>query len=201
MIQKKTTVTALILLLFFFSPATAGFAQGSGKKYSENIAKSLFSDRRAYQVGDVVTVLIVEYTMGSHEAGTETDSQNDLGLSATGAGDLNDLNYGLTGQWKNKHEGSGETKRTGALQGTISARIVEITPTGNLVIEGTRTLVINGERQLTNLHGVVRPEDISGQNTIFSYNVAEAEISYTGKGDVNNASKPGFFTRFFNWIF
>ena len=189
-------ISSLVLLLGVTSCCFAG-----GKKFSENINRSLFSDRRAYQVGDVVTILIVERSMGSHEAGTETDSQNDLGLSAAGGGELSDINYGLNAQWKNKHEGTGETRRGTNLQGTLAARIVEITESGNLVIEGSREVVINGEKQHTTLRGVVRPEDISGQNTVFSYNVAEAQIGYTGKGEINTASKPGFFTRILNWIF
>lgn len=188
-------VIAILLLI------GANLGEAGGKKFSENIARSLFSDRRAYQVGDVVTILIVEYAMGSHEAGTQTDSQNDLGLSAVGSGDMNSINSGLDAGWKNKHEGTGETTREGTLQGTLSARIVEITETGNLIIEGSRKIMVNGEEQVSTLRGVVRPEDISGQNTVYSFNIADAEISYTGKGDVNSASRPGFLTRLINWIF
>jgi flagellar L-ring protein precursor FlgH len=195
----KTTIGIVVALVLLLSGTVC--CSAGGKKFSENINRSLFSDRRAYQVGDVVTILIVEYSMGSHEAGTETNSQNDLGLTAAGGGDLSDINYGLTGQWKNKHEGTGETRRGTNLQGTLAARIVEITESGNLVIEGTREVVINGEKQHTTLRGVVRPEDISGQNTVFSYNVADAQIGYTGKGEINTAAKPGFFTRILNWIF
>ena len=198
--NKFKTAAAFVSVLILLLGGTACCFAG-GKKFSENINRSLFSDRRAYQVGDVVTILIVEYSMGSHEAGTETESQNDLGLTAAGGGELSDINYGLNAQWKNKHEGTGETRRGTNLQGTLAARIVEITETGNLVIEGTREVVINGEKQHTTLRGVVRPEDISGQNTVFSYNVADAQIGYTGKGEINTAAKPGFFTRILNWIF
>jgi flagellar L-ring protein FlgH len=171
------------------------------KKFSENINRSLFSDRRAYQVGDVVTILIVEHAVGSNESGTNTDVENQLGLSAVGTGDLSGTNMGVNGQWKHKSDGTGAISRSGSLQGTLSAKIMEITPTGNLIIEGSRSVIINGEKQETTLKGTVRAEDISGQNTVYSYNVADALISYTGKGDVNSASKPGYFTRILNWLF
>jgi len=190
-----------ICFILLASISLAFSAQAGGKKFSENINRSLYSDRRAYEVGDVVTVLIMEFSIGSHEAGTETETQNDLGLMAAGSGELADLNYGASGQWNHRSDGEGETKRSGNLQGTIAARIVEITSNANLVIEGARTIIINGEKQVTTLRGVVRPEDISGQNTVYSYNVAEAEIGYTGKGDVNGAARPGIFTRIINWIF
>jgi flagellar L-ring protein precursor FlgH len=175
--------------------------EAGGKKYSENIAASLFSDKRAYQVGDVVTILIIEYSIGQHEAGTETESDNPCGGSAVGSGDLSDINYGASAGWNNKFGGTGGTKRQGSLEGTMSARIVEITPEGNLVIEGERMITVNGENQITTLRGTIRPEDVSGQNTVYSYRIADAEITYTGKGDVNSAQKPGLITRIINWIF
>lgn len=187
---------ALILLLVGTTIGEAG-----EKKFSENIARSMFSDRRAYQVGDVVTILIVEYSIGEQEAGTELENDNDFGASASGAGDLSDINYGASAGWGNKYDGSGGTKRMGSLEGTMSARIVEITENGNLVIEGTREIKVNGEKQVTTLKGSIRPEDVSGQNTVHSYRIANAEISYTGKGDVNSASKPGWITKLINKIF
>ncbi|MCX6639266.1 MAG: flagellar basal body L-ring protein FlgH [bacterium] len=193
-IYLAVTVAALLLLV------SAVGATG-GKKYSDNIARSLFSDRRAYQVGDVVTVLITEYSIGSNESGTATGSKSDLNLSAVGSGDLSSTNMGAQGAWEHNFDGTGGTQRKGSLQGTLSARITEITETGNLVIEGTRMITVNGEKQVSTLKGIVRPEDISGSNTVYSFNIADAQISYTGKGDVNAAGKPGFFTKIFNMIF
>lgn len=192
-------VKKIFLMLALTAIGTTAVA--GPKKFGENINRSLFSDRRAYQVGDVVTILIVEHAVGSNGAGTNTNADNELNLSAVGSGDLSTINSGVNGQWKHKSDGTGETRRSGTLEGTLSARIIEITPTGNLVIEGTRSVVINGEKQVTTLKGVIRPEDVSGQNMVYSYNVADAEISYTGKGDVNSAAKPGYFTRFLNWLF
>ncbi|MFH1862555.1 MAG: flagellar basal body L-ring protein FlgH [bacterium] len=197
--MKSATYLAIAVWLLLLAPIANG--ETGGKKFSENIARSLFSDRRAYEVGDVVTILLTEYTIGTHESDTKTDSQSDLGLSVFGSGDMNTINSGVDAQWKNKHDGSGETKRSGSLEGMISARIVEIAENGNLVVEGSRMIVINGEKQFITLRGFVRPEDISGQNTVFSYKVADAEIKYTGKGDLNSASRPGFITRILNWIF
>ncbi len=192
----RRSVSAIMALLVIAVAAQAG-----GKKFSDNISRSLFSDRRAYQVGDVVTILIMEYSMGEHEAGTETSNENQLSLSAVGSGDLSDTNMGVNGAWGHDYDGTGGTVRSGTLEGTLSARIVEITETGNLVIEGERKITVNGEQQTSKLRGVVRPEDISGQNEVYSFRIADAEITYTGDGDVNSAQKPGFFTRIINWIF
>ncbi len=199
--MKYGTLICIVVSLVLGASFCPGNADAGGKKFSNNISRSLFSDHRAYQVGDVVTVLIVEYSMGEHESGTETESDNELGISAVGNGDMASTNMGMSGDWSNRFKGNGGTKRQGILEGTVSARIVEITDTGNLVIEGERVITINGEKQYSKLRGVVRPEDISGQNTVLSDRLADADIAYTGKGDVNSASKPGFFTKIFNIIF
>ena len=133
------TVFLVITLLVMTAAGQAG-----GKKFSDNISRSLFSDRRAYQIGDVVTILIMEYSMGEHEAGTETSNENQLSLSAAGSGDLSDTNMGVNGAWGHNYDGTGGTVRSGTLEGTLSARIVEITETGNLVTEGERKITVNG---------------------------------------------------------
>jgi flagellar L-ring protein precursor FlgH len=199
--MKNIRYQALVILLMVVLLLLPLNSFAGGKKYSENISQSLFSDHRAYQVGDVVTILIVEYSIGQHEAGTETDTENEVGGAVVGSGDMSDLNMGMDAGWRNRFDGTGGTKREGSLEGTMSARIVEITENGNLVIVGERNITVNGEKQISTLRGYVRPEDISGQNTVYSYRIADAEISYTGKGDVNSAQKPGFFTRILNIIF
>ena len=130
---RLVALTATILLI----GATLG--EAGGKKFSENIARSLFSDKRGYQVGDVVTILIVEYAIGQHEAGTETGSDSEFGVSAVGSGDLSDTNMGADAAWKHKFDGTGGTKRSGSVEGTMSARIVEIFHRGNRVASHRRS--------------------------------------------------------------
>jgi len=91
--------------------------------------------------------------------------------------------------------------RAAPLRGKMSAQIVDILPNGNLKIEGKRTVEINGEEQTTILTGVVRPRDILSDNTVYSYLIADASISYRGRGMVNDAAKPGILSRFINWLF
>ena len=76
-----------------------------------------------------------------------------------------------------------------------------ILPNGDLRIEGEKSIIINGERQLTILSGTVRQQDITPQNTITSDLIGDAEISYKGKGVLANTERPGIFARIFDWIF
>jgi flagellar L-ring protein FlgH len=163
---------------------------------------SLFSDRIAHQVGDIITVMIVENSSASVSAGTHTKAEYNaaLGASGTGAMDFIPLLSG-TGNTASEHKGNGNTSRTGTLTATMTVKIVEVYPNGNFRIEGTKTVIINGEKQLTVLTGVIRPEDISQRNAITSDMIADAEITFKGKGVVGNCERPGIFTRIFDWIF
>ena len=114
--MKNKKYHSLVLLFLAFTLTIPVCSAAGGKKYSENISRSLFSDHRAYQVGDVVTILIVEYSIGQHEAGTETGSESEVGGSVVGSGDMSDLNMGGEAGWKNKFDGTGGTKREGSLE-------------------------------------------------------------------------------------
>jgi len=76
-----------------------------------------------------------------------------------------------------------------------------VKPNGDLVIEGTRVLGINNDKEMLILTGIVRPQDISPSNTVYSYQIADAQISYKGKGAASDGGKPGWIIRFLNWIF
>ena len=86
------------------------------------------------------------------------------------------------------------------MTGRISARVVKILSNGNLYIEGKRQLTINAEDQYLIVSGVVRPEDISIENTVASYSISDAKIHYAGKGVVDDKLRPGWLTRLVDWV-
>lgn len=163
---------------------------------------SLFADRRAFRLGDVVTILLMEYASGSNEALTNTDLKTLLEatgqLGATGGVRGG---QGIGGSIGNNNQSRGTTTRSGQLKGKLAARVVEILPNGNLKLEGHRQVVINGETQTLTLTGIVRPADIQSDNTIYSYLVSDAVIVYKGKGVIDEVAKPGLLIRFINWLF
>ncbi len=101
----------------------------------------------------------------------------------------------------NEYKAQGGTSRKGSLKGKVSARVVDVLSNGLLQLEGQRTVTVNGEEQITVMTGIVRPRDIKSDNTVMSYLVADAAISYMGKGTVEKAAEPGFFSKIFNWLF
>lgn len=165
-------------------------------------APSMYQDRIARDVGDILTIEIQDNTTASVTANTNTKAEYaaELNAGGTGALDFIPLLSGSGGS-KSEHKGNGNTARQGNLRGSITVKIVEVYPNGNLRIEGQKEVIINGERQLTILSGVIRAEDITPRNTISSDLLADASITYKGKGILANAERPGFFTRIFDWLF
>lgn len=175
----------------------------AGTVWGQNMSTSMFADRRARIVGDVITILVVEYSAASSEASTTTSKDNDHGFLVTGGSNMkaHAPMYGLRGNIRNGFRGDASVSRQGRVRTKITANITEINPNGNFIIQGSRTVEVNGEKELTTITGTVRPQDVSWDNTVYSYQIADAQISYKGKGVVNTGQKPGFLTRVLNWIF
>jgi len=100
----------------------------------------------------------------------------------------------------NDFTGTGQTTRQGALSATITARVTEVMPNGNLAIEGKREIYVNNEKKEILLQGIVRPKDIASNNTISSTQIADAKVIYTGIGVVAEKQRPGWGARLFDFI-
>ena len=184
-----------ILLLLPFSLRVFGSDFGRGQ--------SLFSDIKAHQVGDVLTVLIVEQNRASNQVETKTEKSTKSSASGgPGTGSLDFMPmFGFKGGNSHTFDGKGENLRAGSIRARLSVTVVEVRENGDLVVEGTRVIGINGDEETIHVSGVVRSKDVSPDNTVQSHMIADAEISYTGKGNADTGSRPGFFTRLISWLF
>lgn len=170
---------------------------------------SLYTDKKAKRIEDVITVLIMENAKAGSDTKTNTDKSQDasvavspLGVTWSGAPETQYTpKVGFSGKVAQKYDGSGQTSRTGDVKATLSARIVAVYDNGNLLIEGNKEVEVNSEKEILRVSGIVRPEDISPDNTVLSEKIADARIQYTGTGDLHQAARPGLLARFFNWIF
>ena len=194
----KNNSPRLVSWLFVMALTSISTAQVA----SNLMPKSLYTDNRGIVVGDIVTILLMEYSQGTNESSTNTGVENMFEGSNSGTG-LADIvpTFGLKTGFANDSKGGGGTTRQGSLKGKLSARIVEILPNNNVRLEGQRKVIINGEEQTTILTGIVRTNDIAADNSIYSYLISDAAISYKGRGVIDAASKPGFLTRAINWLF
>lgn len=170
-----------------------------------NNQNMLFADKKAAYVNDIVTILVEESSTGGNKATTNTsrDSKSNFGVSALLGLDTSilkkNVNMGqaieIGGSASNTMKGTGDTSRDGNLQARITARVVKVFENGNLYIEGRRQLTVNAEDQYLVLAGIVRPEDITSDNTVSSRYIADARIVYTGQGVVDEKMRPGWLTR------
>ncbi|MBI4473504.1 MAG: flagellar basal body L-ring protein FlgH [Acidobacteria bacterium] len=166
----------------------------------------LFRDFKARHVNDILTIQIVESSTASNSANTSTQRQGEVNASMPALFGLENktsaLNFAniLSGASNLNFAGQGSTSRTGQLQAFVSARVSQVLPNGDLMIEGTKEVTINRERQILTIRGLVRTRDITPNNVIFSTAIANMEVKFDGKGIVSDANKPGFLFRLFQWI-
>ncbi len=178
-----------------------------GSIFDPDSVGNLVADFRAKRIGDVLTVKIEEDLKGSKNVDTKTDRKSDATLGLTGIFGFEfekrlDDRYpnvsaknALGGSGKNNFQGKGATTRDTSLKGTISVRVMQVLPGGNLLVRGTREISINNETQYIILSGIVRPADIEPGNVISSTRIADARIAYTGSGVLADGQQPGWMTR------
>lgn len=166
---------------------------------------SPYSTQKAYKEGDIINIIILESTSAKNIAGTKTDIKDDLGIKFSHtiqrlAPILGTSNQ-AAGRAANVYKGLGQTSRSSAVQARIAAWVTEVMPNGNLKIKGKHKVEVNDEIQEITISGIVRAKDISGANTVYSYQVANAELAVKGTGVVAETESPGWLTRLFNWLF
>lgn len=192
---KRVIILLLILLLIPFTLKLRG--QDFGQH------NSLFTDIKAHRVGDILTVLIYEDSRGSSQVSSKNEKTT-TGYTEGGPG-LGALRFipmfRIEAENETTFDGKGQTQRNGSLRARMSVTVVAVKPSGDLVIEGSRSIGVSGEKETLGLTGVVRSRDIGADNTIESYLIADAEIHYSGKGPGSTSVRPGFLTRLVSWIF
>ncbi|MDH3252800.1 MAG: flagellar basal body L-ring protein FlgH [Ignavibacteria bacterium] len=175
---------------------------GTAQDLRTNVSRSLFSDQKAGSVGDAVTILIVETSSASNDAKTLSGRSDDLSLGGnlnTGSGSGTDVSLNLG--TKRAFKGEGATQTRGSVRGKLSAQVDSVLANGNLVITGNRSITVNGEEQTISVRGIVRPSDIHADNSVYSFNIAEAVIVVRGDGIVSEAQGPGLLTKFLHFLF
>lgn len=164
---------------------------------------SLFSDFKASKIGDAVTIIVVESSQASNRANTTTGKSSDLGLDVNGkmgaADMLPKMDFDIGS--RNNFNGGGSTQSQGMVKAKISAMVDSVYANGNLRIVGTRKILVNDEEQIITIKGLVRSIDIKSDNSVFSYNISNAEILFQGNGKIDDSQSPGWLTKILHWIF
>jgi flagellar L-ring protein precursor FlgH len=189
-----------------YAPVPASSLQAApsinGSLYKTNHSFSLFSDQQATQVGDIITVIFDEQYNSSKSAETKSqkDSSNEVtpvSIMGTVPGWKN-LGLDINVEQKRKFKGKGDADRSNSLSGTISVTVADILPSGVLQIRGEKWLTLSEGDEYIRIIGLIRPQDITPQNTVMSSKVADARIKFGGRGNLNNSTKEGWFGRMTN---
>ncbi|MCP5063273.1 MAG: flagellar basal body L-ring protein FlgH [Ignavibacteriae bacterium] len=196
--QNKLKKTLLVIgVIFIAFPVLL-----NGQSMKENGFRSLFSDYKAVNLGDAITIIVVESSQASNQAEKSSgrDSQIDLGLTGN-LGSTQLPPAGLNLGTRNDFKGGGSSKSSGMVKTKLSALIDSVLSNGLLRIKGSRKIVVNEEEQMITIKGFVRTSDIRSDNTIYSYNISEAEIVFQSDGQINSVTSPGWVTKLFHWLF
>ena len=177
---------------------------------------SLYEDVKARRLNDLVTINVIENITGSGTADTTTSRNSSVdagfdtflgastsikGIPFFGKGKA--FSPKIVGSMQDDFKGTGQTTRAGMLIGTITARIVDVMPNGNLLIESRKDITINREKQILVLRGMIRPEDVANDNTIPSDRIAGSEVYFVGDGVLQDKQGPGWMVKFLDnaWPF
>jgi flagellar L-ring protein precursor FlgH len=181
-------------------------APTSGSIFQAGAEVRLFEDLKAGRVGDILTVRLVEQTAATTTSSTSTSRSSSASIAnptifgrqitADGIG-LFDGSLGGDSEF----DGAGASNQSNSLQGDITVTVVERYPNGNLLIRGEKWVTLNQGKEFIQLSGIIRPYDINPNNSVLSTRIADAHISYSGKGVLAAANRMGLFSRFFNSMF
>jgi flagellar L-ring protein FlgH len=174
--------------------------QAPGSIYNPGYAgRPLFEDQRPRNVGDILTIVIAENINATKSSGANTNRQGNTNFEVPTAGFLGGLfnRANLSADGANKFAATGGASAANTFNGTITVTVTNVLPNGNLVVSGEKQMLINQGNEFVRFSGVVNPNTISGTNSVYSTQVADAKIEYSAKGYINEAENMGWLQRFF----
>lgn len=170
-----------------------------GSLYQASHSKALFNDRKAYRIGDVITILLEEETKSSKKATSDIKNNSNINVGNPEiAGRDSPVNLGLGMNSDRNFKGDASAAQSNKLTGSITVTVHDVYPNGNLLVRGEKWLTLNQGDEYVRVSGLARPEDIQPDNSISSRLLADARLTYSGTGDFANANRQGWLTRFFN---
>lgn len=190
-------------LLLAFAVASSSLARADSL-WKGSDPKSMYADKKAGEVGDILTITVQESSTASKDRNTQTAKKSSIDASIAtflySPGASSFLTHkgampAISTSQNNSYQGGGTVSSDEKILAMIPVRVVDVLPNHNLVVEGTRETEFGGETQKAVLRGVVRVEDIAPNNTVYSYNVADATIKFIGKGPISDSENRGWFTK------
>ena len=162
---------------------------------------ALYEGWRARKVGDPLTIVLVERTAASKSSGSKLDSNGGASITPPTTGALNlfsKSDASISGG--RNFNGTGAADQANSLSGEVSVTVAQVYPNGTMLVQGQKRVTLNRGDEFLKIKGLVRTADVDANNRVLSTRVADAQISYTGKGDVARAGRQGWLGRFFSVV-
>lgn len=194
-VRRERALWVLLAVVGTMSVAGAALAQDTGQEQAPLVQRSLFADRKAHASGDLLTVIVTESAAATATARTRADKEESV------FGRIEhpeDRPWNIEFGFGNDFSGGGQIQRTGRLLAKLAVVVQDVDVNGNLSIVGEQDIFVNNERQRISLSGIVRPEDISPDNTVLSWRIADANIKFKGDGILARKQSPGLLTKLFD---
>lgn len=213
--MKRHTRFITLLLIILTCPVFTQADDYAGKKASlwrkNSFFSSIYSDPKARGINDIVIIKITENSTASNKAALSTSKKTAasmgidsfLGLEEDYKGTITpsfDPSSMFGGTTNNSHQGSGTSTRETSISTYISARVTDLMPNGNMIIEAKKEVMVNKEKQTVVLRGIIRPRDIAYNNIIESNKIADMQVMFNGKGPVSEQARRGWLSWVLNLI-
>ena len=167
-------------------------ASTNGSIFQPGTEMVLYEDVKARRVGDILTVLLVEETTGENSNNNSLNQTTAMNVGTPSFGGSSRPNMNVNLGSENAFTGQSGSSQSNRLNGSIAVTVHEVLPNGNLVVQGEKRIRINQGDEFIRLRGVVRDKDIGSMNTLYSTQVADARITYAGRGTNSQNSTPGW---------
>jgi len=191
-VRPYAEMAPIVPVVAYVEPATPGAIYQGGP------GLSLYGDRKARDVGDLLTITLLENTTAQTSATTSVSKGSEIGMGAPSlfGTSVPELAASIGGE--RDFSGDGRSAQSNRLQGNVTVTVIQRLPNGNLVVQGQKNIRLNQGNELVQIQGIVRPSDIAPDNTIPSSRVADARIAYGGRGALAQSNAMGWLGRFFN---
>ncbi len=184
------------------APSMLAPPPNDGGIYRSGSGLSLFEDKRARRIGDVITIVLAESTTSSKKADTEIKKDDsvsmDAGVVLGATPKIGGINMATSVNPKRDFAGAATADQSNKLQGTISVMVSDVLPNGLLEVRGEKWMTLNRGEEYIRIRGYVRPEDVLPDNTIGSNKVADVRITYSGTGELAQSNRQGWLSRVFS---
>lgn len=182
-------------------PTTHPKSQAGSLFFAGN-GMELFTDRKANRVGDVITIVLNERTVSQKTNNISVKKESDASFNAGPilgtTPSYSNMSLDTDVQQDRDFTGEADADQSNSLQGNITVTVSDIMPNGNLVVRGEKWMMLNRGDEYIRISGILRPEDVTPENTVPSNRLANARISYSGTGELADSNQMGWLSKFFN---